>query len=31
MIGDQLKSTLVWVLIAAAVLSAILEHSYIDA
>ncbi len=31
MIWDQLKSTLVWVLIAAAVLSAIPEHSYIDA
>lgn len=31
MIGEQLKSTLVWILIAAAVLSAILEHSYIDA
>ncbi len=31
MIWDQLKSTLVWVLIAAAVLSAVLEHSYIEA
>ena len=31
MIGEQLKSTLVWVLIAAAVFSAILEKSYIDA
>ncbi len=31
MIWDQLKSTLVWVLIAAAALSAVLEHSYIDA
>lgn len=30
MIGDQLKSTLVWVLIAAAALSAFLQHSYID-
>lgn len=31
MIWDQLKSTLVWVLIAAAALSAVLEHSYIEA
>ena len=31
MIGEQLKSTLVWVLTAAAVFSAILEKSYIDA
>jgi len=31
MIGEQLKSTLVWVLIAAAAFSAILEKSYIDA
>ncbi len=31
MIGDQLKSTLVWILIAAAILSAVLEHSYIEA
>jgi P-type Ca2+ transporter type 2C len=31
MIGDQLKSTLVWILIAAAALSAVLEHSYIEA
>lgn len=31
MIGEQLKSTLVWVLIAAAVISALLERSYIDA
>ncbi len=31
MVWDQLKSTLVWVLIAAATLSAVLEHSYIDA
>jgi Ca2+-transporting ATPase len=31
MIGEQLKSTLVWVLIAAAVFSALLEKSYVDA
>ena len=31
MIGEQLKSTVVWVLIAAAVISALLERSYIDA
>ncbi len=31
MIWEQLKSTLVWILIAAAILSAVLEHSYVDA